>query len=94
LPIADGGESNGRLITLIATIGIDNLNKRKGLARLLVQDQGHGVAILKIGRMDNNIQHKTERIDKDLVFDTFDFLARIIADRVGTAPPFEAERTL
>ena len=48
--------------------------------------------------MNNTIQHEPERLDTNLVFDALDCFAdcfaRIIADRVGADPPFEAERTL
>jgi hypothetical protein len=68
--------------------------KGKSLARLLIQYQGKAVAILDIGWMNSHIHHETERIDSNLIFDTLDFLPRIIANRVGAGPPFEADRTL
>ncbi len=94
MPVAECGEGDGCLVALRATIGVDNLDERKGLARLPVQNPGYAGAILNICRMCNNIQHEPERIDNDLVFDGLDFLAGMLADRVGASPRFEAERTL
>ncbi len=94
MPSADGGNRPGRLVTLIAAIGIDNLNEWKGLARLFVQNQGCTITILDVSRVDDNVQHEAEGIDEDLVFDPFDFFACIIANHIGVCPPFEADRTL
>jgi hypothetical protein len=45
-------------------------------------------AILYIGGMDDDVQEKAERVDKDMPLAARDFLARIKALRVERGAPF------
>lgn len=60
----------------------------------MIKNQSGAVPVLDSGVMDDDIHKQTERIDRDVVLDTFDFLAGIVADRVEADPPFSAPRTL
>ena len=53
-----------------------------------IEDQPGAVAILHIGGMDDHVQEKAERIDKDVPLAARDFLARIKALRVERGAPF------
>ncbi len=43
---------------------------------------------MHIGRMDDDVQEKAERVDKDMPLAARDFLARIKALRVERGAPF------
>ena len=53
-----------------------------------IEDQPRAVAILHIGGMDDDVQEKAERVDKDMPLAARDFLARIKALRVERGAPF------
>ena len=67
---------------LIAGIGEDALDEREGPARL-AKNFADAVAILDVGRMNNDAQQQTERVDEDVALAARDLLARIIALRPG-----------
>jgi len=46
------------------------------------------IAILNIGRMDDDIQQEAQRVDRDVPLATFDFFARVVARRIEPRPPF------
>ena len=72
---------------MISAIGKDALDEWEQTAGL-AQDLTHAVAILNIGRVDENAQQKAERVDEDMPLAARDFLARIKALRVDRRPPF------
>jgi hypothetical protein len=49
---------------------------------------------LNIGGVDDGVHRQALRIDKDVAFLAFDFLARVVAARVDAVPPFSALFTL
>ena len=73
--------------SLIAGVGEDAFDERKGSARLS-QHVAQAVAILDVGGMDDDAQQEAERIDEDVPLATCDLLARIIALRVERRAPF------
>jgi hypothetical protein len=36
------------------------------------------IAVLNVGRMNNDVQQESQRIDQDVSFATFDLLARVV----------------
>ena len=81
-----GGSRHAR--PLIAGIGEDALNEGKEAACAMIENQPRPVAILHVGRMDNDVQEKAQRIDEDVPFAPRDLLARIKALRVECGAPF------
>ena len=88
LPATDLGNGCGRLGSLIASIGEDALDKGEQASGAPIEDQPGAVAILQISAMDDDVQEKAERVDKDMPLATRDFLARIKALRVERGTPF------
>jgi len=84
----------GRLGSLIAGVGKDAFEERKAAARRAIEDQSCPVAILNVGRMDDDVQEEAERIDENVALATRDLLARVIARRVERCPPFCAPLAL
>lgn len=52
--------------SLIAGIGEDALDEGKEAARASIKNQPRPIAILQVGRMDDDAQQKAERIDEDV----------------------------
>ena len=88
LPGASLGDGSGRLGSLIASIGEDALDEGEKASGAPIEDQSGAVAILQIGAMDDDVQEKTERVDKDMPLAARDLLARIKALRVERGAPF------
>src|SRR5579859_1387279 len=86
-PGPDPGDRFGCTRPLISAIGKDALDEWEQTARL-EKDRTHAVAILNIGRVDENAQQKTKRVDEDMPLAARNFLARIKALRVDRRPPF------
>ena len=82
------GDSRGHPRPLVAGIGEDALNEREQAARAPIEDEPRTIAILHIGRVDDDIQQEAERIDEDVPLATRDLLARIKALRVERGAPF------
>lgn len=87
-PGAGLGDRGGEGPRVIAGIGEDALDEGKQAARAPVEDQAGAVAVLYVGRMNDDVQQKAERVDEDVPFAARDLLARIIALRVERRPPF------
>ena len=87
-PAAGAGRGVCDAWPLIAGIGEDALDEGKETARALVENQPRPVAILHVGGMDDDVQEKAERIDKDVPLAARDLLARIKALRVERGAPF------
>jgi hypothetical protein len=93
-PGAGLGDSVGRLRALIAGIGEDTFDEGKQPACTPVEDQPSAVAILHVGRVDDDVQQEAERVDKDVPLAARDLLARVIARRIDRSPPFCAPLAL
>jgi len=87
-PAAAAGSSLRGAWSLIAGIGEDALDEGEEAARASIEHQPCPVAVLNVGGMDDDVQQKTERIDKDVPFAARDLLARIKALRVKRGAPF------
>ena len=73
---------------LITGIGKDALDEGKEVARAPIENQPSPVAVLKVGGMDDDIQQKAERIDKDVALAPGDLLACIKPLRIKRGAPF------
>jgi hypothetical protein len=73
---------------LITGIGEDALDKGEEAARGPIENQPSPVAVLKVGGMDDDIQQKAERVDKDVALAPSDLLARIKPLRIKRGAPF------
>jgi hypothetical protein len=78
---------------LIAGVRIKLEQERKS-AKQGRHQQGAAIAILDVGAMHDGVNQEALRIDEDMPLLALDLLARIIAMRVDTAPPFSAALTL
>lgn len=87
-PSARGCDRRGEGPRVVAGIGEDALDEGKEAACAPVEDQPRAVAILHIGRMDNDVQQEADRVDEDVPLAARDLLTRIIALRVERRPPF------
>ena len=74
--------------SLIAGIGEDALDEGEEAARAPIEDEPRAIAILHIGRMDDDAQQEAERVDEDVPLAARDLLARIVALRVERGAPF------
>ena len=72
---------------LIAGICEDALDEGEGSARL-AKNLADAVAVLNVGRMNDDAQQQTERVDEDVALAARDLLARIKALRVERGAPF------
>ena len=54
------------------------------------QQQDAAIAILDIGAMNDGVQQQTQRVYEYMALLALDLLARIIAMRIDTRPPFSA----
>ena len=78
----------------ISGIGENALDEREEAPRTCIEDQSRAVAILQIGRMDDDVQQDAERVDQDVPLAARDLLARIEALRVKRAAPICAALAL
>jgi hypothetical protein len=83
--LCDGGSG---FRSLIAGIGEDALDEGEEAACAPIEDQRRAVAVLHLGRMDDDVQQEAERIDEDVPLAARDLLARIKALRVERGAPF------
>src|SRR5450755_171871 len=65
LPVSGGGEGGLHLRSLITAVAIDQLDKGEQSTRA-TQHGGDAIAILYVGRMDDDAQQEAERIDKNI----------------------------
>lgn len=93
-PGAGLGDCGSGFCRLIAGVGEDPLYERVETARAPIEYQPRTVAILDIGRVNDDIQQEAERVDQNVPLATLDLLARVIARRVERRPPFCAPLTL
>jgi len=88
------GQSPCQLWSLIVGVGEDALDEGEQAARAAVEDQSCPVAVLDVGRMNDDVQQEAERVDKNVPFAAFDLLARVVARRIDRGPPFCAPLAL
>ena len=86
--MAGAGSGSRDAWSLVAGIGEDTLDEREETARTPIENEPRAVAILHVGRMNNDIQQETERIDENVPLAARDLLARIEALRVKRGAPF------
>ena len=79
--------------SLIAAVGKQLLQERIHPEQS-GKKQDATVAILDIGGMNDGVEQQTQRIYENVALLAFDLLARIIAMRIDTRPPFSALLTL
>lgn len=87
-PGAGCGDGCGQHRSLVAGIGEDALDEGEEAARAPIEDKPRAIAILHIGRMDDDVQQEAERVDEDVPLAARDLLARIVALRVERGAPF------
>ena len=80
--------------SLIAAVGKQLLQERRLHPEQSGKKQDTAVAILDIGGVNDGVEQQTQRIYKKVALLAFDPLARIIAMRIDTGPPFSALLTL
>jgi hypothetical protein len=73
---------------LIAGIGEDTFDEREQAAGAAIEDQPRAVAILDVGRVDDDGQQQAKRVDENVPLAARDLLARIIPLRVERGAPF------
>ena len=81
------GDHLGHLRPLVAGVGEDAFDERKGSPRG-AQQVTRAIAILNVGRVDGDAQQEAQRIDQDVALAAGDFLARVKALRVERSAPF------
>ena len=81
------GDHLGHLWPLVAGVGEDAFDERKGSPRG-AQQVARAVAILHVGGLDGDAQQEAQRINQDVALAAGDFLARIKALRVERRAPF------
>ena len=86
-PAAGPGDEFGHLRPLVAGIGKDAFDERKGSPRR-TQQVARAVAILHVGRVDGDAQQQAKRIDKDVPLAAGDLLAGIETLRIECGAPF------
>ena len=86
------GQIGGEFIPLITAIRKDMFDEGEQAARLLDKFRG-GVPVLDVCWDRLDAKQQSYRIDKCVAFDAFDFLARVIANRIPAAAPFSAAFT-
>ena len=86
-PAAGLGDEFGHLWPLVAGVGKDAFDERKG-SPCGAQQVARAVAILQIGRVDGDAQQEAKRIDEDVALAAGDLLARIETLRIERRAPF------
>ena len=76
----------------ITAVGEDVRDERDRSPRPADQFRG-AIAILHARRNDLDAEQQPYRVDDDVAFDAFDFLASVVTDRIRMAPPFSVALT-
>jgi hypothetical protein len=93
LPCTGLGDNRRPLRSLVAAVGEDAFDEGEQSARATQQER-RAVAVLHIGRMDDDVQQQAERVDEDMPLAAGDFLACVEALRIDRRPPFCAALAL
>ena len=93
-PAPARSDGMSQLRPLIVGIGEDPFDEGEEAARAPIEDQPSAIAILHIGRVDDDVQQEAERVDENMPLATLDLLARVIARRIERRPPFCAPLAL
>ena len=93
-PCARLCERRRELRPLIVGVGEDAFDEGEAAARATVEDQRSAIAILQVGRVDDDVQQEAERVDENVPLADRDLLARVIARRIDRRPPFCAPLAL
>ena len=88
LPGAGLGDGDSCFRSLITGIGEDALDKGEEAARAPIENEPGAIAILHVGRMDDDVQQEPERVDENMPLAARDLLARIKALRIERGAPF------
>lgn len=86
-PEAGLGDDFGHLRPLVAGVGKDAFDERKGSPRG-AQQVARAVAILHVGRVDGDAQQQAKRIDQDVPLAAGDLLAGVETLRIERGAPF------
>jgi hypothetical protein len=89
--LGDGGSGFG---SLVAGVGEDALDERKQTARAPIEDERGAIAILHVGRVNDDVQQEAQRVDENMPFAACNLLARIEALRIERGAPFCAALAL
>ena len=91
-----GGIGHGpvQLLAAVGAVGEDRLQEGKQPAGVAIQDQKGAVAVLYVGRVDDDGEDQAEGVDQEMALLALDLLARVIARAVDARPPFSAPFTL
>ena len=87
-PVSGLGRRRRGFGALIAGIGEDTVDERKQAAGAPVEDQPGAVAILDVGRVDDDAQQQAKRVDENVPLAARDLLARVVPLRVERSAPF------
>lgn len=93
VPGAQGLHRSGCSVTLIAAVRENALDERKDPSNRLKYKQS-AITILNAGRVYDNLQRETERIDQDVSLLALDLLASVVTRSFKLRPPFSAPLTL
>ena len=88
------GEGRRQLRSLVAGVGEDAFDEGEQAACAAIEHQPSAIAVLDIGRVDDDVQQEAERVDEDVPLATLDLLARVIARPIERRPPFCAPLAL
>ena len=80
--------------SLVSAVGEDAHDEREQAACVPVENQLGALAVLDVGRVDDDVQRQSECVDEDVALAALDFLRRVIARRIARRPPFSAPLTL
>ena len=77
-PCSRARDDESHSLAPVAAIGEDALDKGKQPSWPPQQFEG-AIAILDVGRMPDNVQQETQRVDEDVALAALDLLARVVA---------------
>ena len=80
--------AGSRLQTLVRRVSEDVLDEGEEAAGAPIEYEPCAIAILHSGRVDDDVEHQTERVDQDITFAARDLLGRIKALRIKRGAPF------